>query len=113
MKLIIAGGRDYRFNERDKFALVTLCDHLQVTEVVSGGAPGADECGEDWAHNHEFPVVVFPANWAEYGPFAGPIRNKQMAEYADAVVLFPGGKGTQSMYNEARKANIIIFDWRE
>jgi predicted Rossmann-fold nucleotide-binding protein len=35
-----------------------------------------------------------------------------MAQYADAVVLFPGGKGTQSMFDEATKAGIVIFDWR-
>jgi hypothetical protein len=112
MKLIIAGGRDYQFNIRDSFALRALCDFLKVTEIVSGGAYGADACGEEWAESQEIPVTIFPADWKKHGPAAGPIRNKQMAEYADAVVLFPGDKGTQSMYDEARKANIHIFDWR-
>jgi predicted Rossmann-fold nucleotide-binding protein len=34
-----------------------------------------------------------------------------MAEYAEAVVLFPGGRGTASMRREAEKAGIQIYDF--
>ena len=36
-----------------------------------------------------------------------------MAQYADAVALFPGGIGTKSMYNEAVAAGIVIYDFRK
>ena len=42
---------------------------------------------------------------------AGPIRNKEMAEYADAVALFPGGTGTESMFKEAKAADIKIYNY--
>jgi predicted Rossmann-fold nucleotide-binding protein len=35
-----------------------------------------------------------------------------MAEYADAVALFPGGRGTENMASEAAKAGLKVFDFR-
>jgi hypothetical protein len=118
VKLIIAGGRDYNPDE---------CDYLDL--VVSGGASGADKFGEFFAKQNGLPIKRFKAEWdnltAEwsvikydrygrpYNAAAGPHRNKLMAEYADAVVLFPGGKGTTRMLEEATKAGIRIIDWRE
>lgn len=109
MKLILAGGRHYRFDDMDWERLRLL----NPTEIVCGGATGADECGRQWAIDREIPVKTFPADWAKHRRAAGPIRNRQMAEYADAVALFPGGKGTESMYNEAVKAGLTIYDYRK
>ncbi len=115
MKLIIAGGRDYSFTDAD----YAFLDELRLSrfvapieEVVTGGATGADECGESWARLHGISIQCFPADWKKHGKAAGPIRNRQMAEYADAVALFPGNKGTQDMYNAAEKAGIKIYDFR-
>ena len=108
MKLIIAGGRDYKMTFEDWQKL----DEIDITEVVSGGASGADAEGERYAKNKAIPVSRFPADWKAHGKAAGPIRNRQMAKYADAVVLFPGGRGTASMRKEAIMAGIKIYDLR-
>lgn len=108
MKTVIAGGRGYKLLDVDRF----LLDRLNITEVVSGGAAGADTEGETYARGRSVPVKRFPADWEKHGRAAGPIRNRQMAEYADQVVLFPGGRGTASMYEEARKAKKLIWDYR-
>jgi len=85
-----------------------------LTEVVSGGAKGADEFGEFIAKSYNTKLTVFPADWNKHGMAAGLIRNKQMVEYADAVVLFPGGKGTANMKEQAEKMNLkIIYDGSE
>ena len=106
MKLIIAGGRNYELNIKD----IAFLDSIKgVTQVISGGAPGADNCGEMWANKNSIDIKVFKANWKKHGKAAGPIRNKEMAKYADAVALFPGGSGTESMYNEAIKGSLTIF----
>jgi hypothetical protein len=55
---------------------------------------------------------IFLADWQRHGKVAGPYRNHDMARYADAVILFRGGRGTESMYREAQKANIKIIDYR-
>jgi len=109
MKLIIAGGRDYRFTPNDIEQLNSL---KNITEVVSGGAKGADSEGEQWATEQGIPLKIFKADWKQYGRGAGPKRNQAMAEYADAVVLFPGGKGTDNMYQRAQKAGLVVYDWR-
>ena len=108
MKLIIAGGRNYRING---FDLVNLKKIDGITEVVNGGAAGADAEGKLWAERNGIPVKMFLADWKTYGKAAGPIRNKKMAEYADAVVLFPGGRGTLSMKREAEKRCLIVYDF--
>lgn len=107
IKVIIAGGRDYELTESDFSRL----DELSIKEVVSGGAKGADLGGEIWAQSRKVPVKKFPADWKRFGPAAGPKRNQAMAEYADAVVLFPGGKGTASMRLLAEKEGILIYDF--
>ncbi len=112
MKLIVAGGRDYKLNDEDYHNLAIIHWHCSITEIVSGGASGADKCGEIFAASRKLPVKVFPADWKKHGRKAGPLRNKEMAEYADAVALFPGGRGTASMKQEAEKAGIDIFDYR-
>ena len=110
MKLIIAGGRNFK----DKEFMFTLLNslHPRVTEVVCGGATGADTLGAMWAEQNKIPIIYFLPRWEAFGKSAGPIRNRTMAEYADACALFPGGKGTESMFNEARARNLIIYDFR-
>lgn len=111
MKVIIAGGRDYQFTKKD----IAFLDKVApaIHEVVSGGATGADRCGEDWARSRNIPVRVYTADWDKHGKAAGPIRNGQMAEYADAVILFPGGRGTDNMHEQAINKNIYIVDRRK
>jgi hypothetical protein len=108
MKLIIAGGRNYHLTSAD----IERLNRIAIIEVVSGGAKGTDADGEAYAAMKGLPVKQFLADWNTHGRAAGPIRNRQMAEYADAVALFPGGRGTQSMFNEAISAGIEIFDYR-
>lgn len=114
MKLIIAGGRNLHFGTHQFNQLDQLHAHGlngAISEVVSGGASGADEGGEIWARRNCIPVKQFLSDWNAHGKAAGPIRNRQMAEYADAVALFTGGAGTASMRREAKRAGITIYDF--
>jgi predicted Rossmann-fold nucleotide-binding protein len=111
MKLIIAGGRDYAMTFQDHAALSAINANLGVTEVVSGAASGADKGGEQWATAVGIPVKQFPADWNAHGRAAGPIRNGQMAEYADALAVFPGGRGTENMIKQAKAKGLLIFDF--
>ncbi len=107
MKTIIAGGRNYEFSQYD----IERLDLLEITEVVSGCATGADAEGEAWARKWGIPIKEFPADWKKHGRAAGPIRNREMAEHADAVVLFPGGVGTASMRRQAQIHGLRIYDF--
>lgn len=110
MKVIVAGGRDFVGTESDKAWLRSKFNQICVTEVVSGTARGADRFGEIVAEEANIPIKKFPANWKKYGKSAGFRRNETMAEYADGVILFPGGKGTDHMKRIAKKTLRFIID---
>ena len=108
-KVIIAGGREFNNFGYLEDELNVLRDGCGI-EVVCGEAKGADELGKEYAFRNSFPVASFPANWAEHGKAAGPIRNKEMAEYADILVAFWDGKsrGTKNMIDAALKYNLEV-----
>lgn len=113
MKLIIAGGRDFTPTAEWHNKIYALVESCGATEIVSGACKGADAFGEYIAALAGIKVTRFPALWHKHGRAAGPIRNKEMAQYADAVILLPGGAGTDSMRREAVAAGIrIIYDAR-
>lgn len=111
MKTIIAGTRDFD----DKVGLFKKLDEYltknSITEIVSGGAQGADLFGEQYGELNGIPVKVFPADWTKHGKAAGPIRNRQMAEYADALIVVWDGnsKGTKNMIDEMHKLKKPVF----
>jgi hypothetical protein len=94
MKLAIVGSRTFDDYEMAKAALKDLV----ITEIVSGGAKGADALAERYAKENNIPVKIFKPDWAKYGRGAGPVRNKLIVEYADKVIAFWDGasKGTKS-----------------
>jgi len=115
MKLIIAGGRDIEpsFGFMDgTIRLLRPYEHGPIQEIVSGGAQGVDTEGEHWAHHQEVPIQRFTADWEAHGKAAGPVRNKQMAEYADALLLIWDGqsKGSANMRKEMLKLNKPIYE---
>jgi hypothetical protein len=109
MKTIIAGSRDGVTILHIEQAMSSI--DWPVTEVVSGCASGADVLGIYWAKMNRKPVTKFPADWLKHGKAAGPIRNRQMAEYADALVAVWDGesRGTRNMIDEAMKRELKVF----
>lgn len=109
MKVIIAGSRDIT-----NYSLVEKAvqeSDFTITEVVSGCCRGVDQLGEQWATEHSVSVARFPANWSVHYKAAGPIRNKEMAEYADALIALWDGqsKGTKNMIDTAKKLGLKVF----
>lgn len=119
MKVIIAGGRDFN----DYNLLEKSCDfylqNVKEVEIVSGkqrtrnyvGSEdyGADFLGEKYATNRGYKVKEFPADW-NLGKSAGPVRNNEMAEYADYLIAFWNGKskGTKNMIDLAEKKGLNV-----
>lgn len=109
IRLIIAGGRGYHMRLQDIEHLNQIREDYQITLVITGGASGADTEGHNWAIRCGFPTRVFPADWDTHGRAAGPIRNQEMVESADAIVLFPGGRGTADMRRRAQSAGLLFL----
>ncbi len=109
MRTIIAGSR-------------TITDYAVVVEavraseivpsvVLSGAARGVDVLGERWAADHRITLERYPAEWHIWGKAAGAIRNKQMAEKADALIAVWDGEspGTRDMIHKALTARLIVY----
>lgn len=109
MKAIIAGGRDRMITD---FGFKSI-DQFSLSEIVSCGASGIGHSGELYAEDRGILCTVFQADWKSYGRRAGPIRNSLMADYADMLIIFPGGRGTTSMVGQAKSRGLILIDWRE
>lgn len=94
MKVIIAGSRE--ITDPGLLEKVVNLAPFNISQVVSGGARGVDDLGYHWAKSQSLEIRIFPAFWRKFGRGAGPIRNKEMAEYADALILIWDGKSPGS-----------------
>lgn len=111
-KCIIAGSRHMPFSSYHLIpAAVARFQDItgrKITEVVCGMARGADTLGKKWAVCvANLPVKDFPADWDKNGKAAGPIRNGEMADYADGLIVFiwDGSRGSQNMLEQMQNRN--------
>lgn len=115
MKTVIAGGRKFNDYEYLFKCLFSLKD--EITEVISGCASGADTLGERWAIENNKLIIKMPADWNRYGKSAGAIRNKQMADIADFVIVFWDGESRGSAHMietaEKMKLRLEIFKYKK
>ena len=74
-------------------------------EIVSGGAVGIDQCAAEYAKNNGLKLTEFLPEYERYGRAAPIVRNKQIVDYADRVIVFWNGtsKGTLSVIKYAEK----------
>jgi hypothetical protein len=109
-RVLVCGGRRYDDAARVNEVLDHLAASQPVDVLIHGAARGADLLAVDWAIRHQIPLLEFGADWAAHGKAAGPIRNRRMLLEGkpDLVIAFPGGKGTENMVNQARKAGVQV-----
>lgn len=113
IKLIIAGSRDL-YVSTEKLESILIENGIppsQIREVVSGCASGIDICGEVFAKQHKIPIKQFHPNW-RIGKRAGPLRNKQMAQYGDVALVImrePWTTGSLNMIQSMKVANKPVF----
>lgn len=111
MKLIIAGSRT--LNVTIPF-IADCLDTFDInpTMIVSGTASGIDRCGEDFAQAVGIEIKRYSAKWDINGKSAGPIRNKEMADFADALLLIWDGesKGSKNMLWQMQRKHKPIYE---
>lgn len=111
MKTIIAGSRT-GVSYMDIRSAVINCG-WKITEVIEGGAQGADNLGRSWARNNGVPCTTMPADWKKYGKSAGYRRNVDMANAAEALIAIRVGgeasKGTTHMINIAKEKELRVY----
>jgi hypothetical protein len=114
VRLAIVGSRDYTdwrwFQARVDSYLKEFHENHKPTEIISGGARGVDAMAKRYAEQHGIEYVEFPANWAQFGRSAGPIRNGQIVKRATHMLALPSraGRGTQNAINQALEAKLHV-----
>ena len=108
MKTIIAGSRTLRANPLLCWAVDS--SGFEITEVFTGGASGIDQLAIRWAREHRVTYRLFPADWLQWGTPAGPMRNIQTANHADAVIDIRDGysPGARHMIRTAREYGLRL-----
>lgn len=106
MRVLVTGGREY---QNQALVWKTL-DGLGVTEILHGGARGADHLAGEWAKARGVDATQYLPDWRSFGPAAGPMRNERMIQEGrpDLVVAFPGGDGTADCLRRAHAAGIAV-----
>ena len=109
MKTIIAGGRDITDYQLVLDAIKE--SQFAISTVVCGGAKGVDSLGERYATEMNLQLNMFIPDWDTHGRAAGPIRNRKMAENAEALIAVWDGKsrGTKNMIETARKLGLLVY----
>lgn len=132
MRVLVCGGRDFgkspmlsppgpeRIRAQEQYAKdkALLWDELdnvgasggRISEIIQGGAKGADALAHLWALEREVRSVTFNADWKRLGKKAGPLRNQRMLDEGepDLVLAAPGGRGTADMVRRAMEAGVIV-----
>jgi len=118
MKVLITGDRNWTDREAIRSWLCKLQD-WGYTEVIEGGARGADTIAEQEAIKLRMSYQRFPAQCSRYGRAAGVIRNQTMLDVTSPnLVLYfhhdlANSKGTRDMVNRAIKAGVQVINGSE
>ena len=92
MKIAVIGSRSATVSDIGEY-LPESC-----TEIVSGGAVGIDSCASEYAKKSGLSLKEFFPEYSKYGKTAPIIRNKQIVEYADAVIAFWDGRSRGTLF---------------
>lgn len=103
MKLLITGSRKCVESDYTKFEEflnnLIVEEDLDVTEMIHGGAKGADQFADRWSKVRMIPVRVFRPNYDHYGNRAPLVRNDVMIELCDVcVAIFKYAKTGGTLY---------------
>jgi len=109
-RVIVSGTRTYKdvkaFHEKMDYYF----QNKKPTEILSGGAKGTDAMAKEYAYERAIPFSEWHPDWSRYGKQAGPRRNVEMSNNADALIAFWDGKspGTKSIIDIAKRGYLKI-----
>ena len=102
MKTAIIGTRTFENYEQLEAIINDLSN--KPTEIISGGATGADALAERYATENGIKLTIIHPEWEVFGKFAGPARNKLIIEASQQVIAMWDGKskGTKNSIDQAK-----------
>lgn len=133
VNLAIIGGRDFNdYNyARSCINYIVSKYDFEITNIISGGASGADKLGEIYADEYKINKKIFIAKWDDisrsdsiirtnsfgkkYDANAGFRRNTDIIVNSDVVIAFwdYNSKETKDSIEKSKKMNkfLIIFKY--
>lgn len=111
MRYAIIGSRTFLNYD----LLCSTLDKHFISQVVSGGARGADTLGVQYAVQKNIPYIEFLPEYETYGKKAPFVRNRTIVKNSDIVVAFWDGfsTGTKHAMNYAtslhKKVIVVNF----
>lgn len=114
MKVAIVGSRSFT----DYQVMIDFVEYSiglgNITEVISGGARGADSLARRLANEFEIPYREYGPNWDKHGKRAGIVRNVDIISESDVVIAFWDGKsnGTRHSINTSKLQSKVLFVYR-
>lgn len=97
MKLSIIGSRTIDDVDYINVIIKHTIEIYQISKIVSGGAKGPDTIGIQYAQNNNIPYEIFYPDWNLYGKSAGFIRNQNIIDNADVILVFYDGKSKSTL----------------
>ncbi len=109
MKLAVVGSRsfdDYEF-------LKKILDYHPCTQIISGGARGADTLAKRYAVEHGIPIIEFIPDWDIHGKSAGFLRNEKIVQACDELIAFWDGesRGAKHSITLAENASKPVYKY--
>ena len=110
MKQLIVGSRSIESFDLSEYV------PCETDMIISGGARGIDRVAERYADDHKISKLIMYPRYDLYGRTAPLIRNREMVDLADAVLVIWDGKSRGAMHTSeyARKKNksltVILSD---
>ena len=114
MKLLITGSRNYNDYTALNEAIDELTIRLQLademdcapTEILHGGAKGADELANQYAEKHGIKCIIIRPDYQRHNPKLAPLlRNTELVKLADCTLALygPGRDGKGGTADTAQK----------
>lgn len=99
MKIAIVGSRSLTDIPLDPYV------PREAEEIVTGGAKGIDLLAAEYAKAKGLKLTEFLPQYEKYGRAAPIVRNKEIVDYADKIIVFWDGrsKGAASVIRYAEK----------
>jgi len=110
MKVLVCGGSRYQDRQARFAALDRLHADHTITQILNGGARGADYLASAWAKERGIDLKVYKADHWNTGLRAFTILNAHMLDTGkpDLVLAFPGGAVTDDLCKRAKSAGIKV-----
>ena len=112
MKIAIVGSRSIEYDKIHAMAIALRERYIPVncTELVSGGALGADKLAEEYAERYHLKMTVLEPDYGRHGKRAPLMRDEEIVRGVQYVIAFWDcrSKGTAYTVTYAIKEGIPV-----